>query len=186
VSYRDVHRLLYERFDSRRTGYTAADVKAILRELTGRSWENWWRAHVERPFTADFDALLAPVGLRLEPPKERVSDAGWSAEASSGAMRLTQVLNGGAAWKAGLESDDILIAIDGKRVDEGRFATILDDHQPGETVTVSFFRRDELMQRKLSLGERFKTRPKIVPVANATAQQQALFQRWLLIPFPRS
>jgi predicted metalloprotease with PDZ domain len=186
ISYRDVHRLLHQRFDSRRIGYTAADMRTILQELTGRPWDSWWATHVEVPFTADFDALLAPVGLRLEPPKERVADAGWSAEASAGAMRLTQVLAEGPAWKAGLEIDDILVAINGKKMDEGRFGAILGDHQPGDTVTVSFFRRDELQERKLTLGERFKTRLKVVPVARPTSAQRALFQRWLLVPFPRS
>jgi predicted metalloprotease with PDZ domain len=186
VSYRDVHRLLHQRYDSRRQGYTAADMRAILRELTGRSWDNWWVRHVDQPFTADFDALLAPVGLRLEPPKEKIADAGWSAEFSSGAMRLTQVLADGAAWRAGLETEDIVVAIDGKRVDEARFGVILADHKPGETVIVSFFRRDQLQQRKLTLGERYKSRPKVVAVARPTARQRALFQRWLLVPFPRN
>lgn len=186
VSYRDVHRLLHQRFDSRRLGYTAADMRAILRELTGQSWDAWWARHVEAAFVPDFDALLAPVGLRLEPPKERVAEAGWSAEANAGAMRLTQVLADGPAWKAGLEADDILVAIDGKRVDPGRFGAILGDHKPGEVVTISFFRRDQLQERPLTLGERFRTRPKVVPVANPTAAQRNLFQRWLLVPFPDS
>jgi predicted metalloprotease with PDZ domain len=185
VSYRDVHRLLHQRFDSRQRGYSASDMRAILKELTGRSWGGWWASHVEAPFSANFDALLAPVGLRIEPPKERVADAGWSAETNAGAMRLTQVRADGPAWKAGLEADDLLVAIDGKRVDEGRFAAILDDHQAGEVVTVSFFRRDQLQERKLTLGERFKTRPKVVPVASPTAAQRALFERWLLVPFPK-
>jgi predicted metalloprotease with PDZ domain len=184
VSYRDVHRLLHQRFDSRRVGYTAADIRAILRELTGTSWDDWWARHVERPYVPDFDALLAPVGLRLDPPKERVADAGWSAEASAGAMRLTQVLGDGPAWQAGLEADDMLVAIDGKRVDAGRFGAILNDYKPGDVVRVSFFRRDELLERRLTLGERFRTRPKVVPVASPTAAQRALFERWLLVPFP--
>ena len=186
VSYRDVHRLLHQRFDSGKRGFTAADMKAILRELTGTSWDAWWGRHVDAPFAADFEALLAPVGLRLEGGGERVADAGWAAEPSGGAMRLTTVLANGPAWQAGFESDDILVAIDGKKVDEARLAAMLGEYKPGDTVEVSFFRRDELQRAKLVLGTRAKTRPKVVPVARPTAQQRALFERWLLVPFPKA
>ncbi len=186
VSYRDVHRLLHKRFDSRVRGYTAADMRAILRELTGSNWDAWWARHVDAPFSADFSALLAPVGLRLEGGVERIADAGWTTEASGDSMRLTSVLADGPAWQAGFEADDILVAIDGKKVDESRLAAILGDDKPGDSVEVSFFRRDELQRASLVLGARPKTRPKVVPVAAPTAQQKALFERWLLIPYPKA
>ncbi len=63
---------------------------------------------------------------------------------------------------------------------------MLSNNQPGDAVAVSFFRRDELQERKLTLGERFKTKPKVVPMARPTSAQRALFQRWLLVPFPDS
>ncbi|QNN66074.1 M61 family metallopeptidase [Sphingomonas rhizophila] len=185
VSYRDVHQRLYERFGNGARGFTSADMRAILAELTGHSWDAWWAKYVDAPSDVDFAALLAPVGLTLDMGgAPTVAKAGWSADASGGAMKLTAVTRDGPAWNAGLETDDILVAIDGKRVDEGRFATILGDYKPGDTVTVSFFRRDELQERKLVLGGRPAKSPSVRLADNPTAQQKALFQRWLLVPYP--
>ena len=185
VSYRDVHQKLWERYGNGAKGFTPADMKGILAELTGHSWDAWWAKHVDAPSDVDFAALLAPVGLKLDMGgAPTVAQAGWQASASGGAMKLSGVAANGPAWNAGLEVDDILVAIDGRRLDESRFGSILTEYKPGDTVTVSFFRRDELQTRKMVLGGRPAGNVSVTPVANASAAQKALFQRWLLVPYP--
>jgi predicted metalloprotease with PDZ domain len=184
VSYRDVHRLLHERFDSRVKGFTDADILAILRELTGQSWANWWARHIDGPMTPDYAALLAPVGLRLASAPAQKATAGWSGSAAEGGIRLTAVEKGSAAWTAGFGPDDLLVAIDGQRMSQSRFEAILGERKPGDRVAVSFFRRDQLMSRTLTLGSEPAAPAKIVPVERPTAAQRALFARWLLVPHP--
>jgi predicted metalloprotease with PDZ domain len=184
VSYRDVHEGLYRRFGGLRGGFTAAEVRAILKELTGTSWEAWWARNVESHAAVDFDRLLAPVGLKLQ-VGPLIPWAGWSANATPGGMQLRSVERGSPAWNAGFVPDDILVAIDGKRVTVDRFDAALGERRPGETVTVSYFRRDQLGEKTLTIGSNPKDRPAVVPVDHPTAAQTALFQRWLLIPFPK-
>ena len=185
VSYRDVHEALYKRFAGSGKGFTDADILAILKELTGRPWDAWWAANVQSPVTQDFAALLAPVGLKLTypdagSPKPR---AGWQANEGGGGMRLSAVEKGSPAWDAGFSADDVLVAIDGQRMSQSRFQSILSERKPGDTVTVSFFRRDQLMQKQLKLGSS-QGSPKVVLADKATAAQKALFQRWLGVPYP--
>ena len=185
VSYRDVHEALYRRFPAVRRGFAAADVRAILKELTGTSWDAWWAQNVDAPGAVDFDRLLAPVGLRLEAGPQ-AAWAGWSATAAPGGMQLRTVERGSPAWVAGFVPDDIIVAIDGKRVANDRFDAAVAERQPGNTVVVSYFRRDQLAEKRLTLGSTPKSRPTIVPVAKPTPPQMALFQRWLLIPYPKA
>jgi len=191
VSYRDVHQALYRKFGGRRAGFTDADILIILKELTGQDWGPWWQRHVRQAGETDFDALLTPVGLRMaaDPPKGESATrgwAGWSGAADGGVFRLTLVEQGGPAWDAGFGPDDILVAIDGHRVTADRFAAALAEKQPGDSVTVSFFRRDQLMQKTLKLGSAPRGKLKIVPVAYPSAAQRALFRRWLLIDLPKA
>jgi predicted metalloprotease with PDZ domain len=185
VSYRDVHQLLYQRFGAGRKGYTAADIKAALRELTGQDWTAWWTTYIDRPSDVNFAELLAPVGLRLETPtKGEVANAGWSAGSSNAGLRLIGVSRDGPAWAAGLETDDILVAIDGKQVTEQRFGEMLAQYRPGDVVTVTYFRRDQLSERKMKLGGKAAGPTRIVTVDQPSEAQKALFQRWLLVPYP--
>ena len=185
VSYRDVHNRLYQRFGSSRKGFTDADILAILQQLTGKSWSGWWATHVQSPVAADFETLLAPVGLKLtysdsDSPK---AWAGWRASESGGALRLSAVQKGSPAWDAGFGADDILVAIDGQRMSSDRLSSLMSEHKPGDEVTVSFFRRDQLIQKKLKLGSSPGS-AKIVRASRPTAAQKALFRRWLGIPYP--
>jgi predicted metalloprotease with PDZ domain len=185
VSYRDVHEALYKRFGGLARGFTAADVRAILKELTGTSWDQWWAEDIDAPAKVDFDALLTPVGLKLQ-AGPLVPWAGWTANAGPNGMQLRTVERGSPAWTAGFVPDDIIVAIDGKRVTADRFDAALGERKPGETVTVSYFRRDQLGEKRLTLGANPKDRPAVVPVEHPTPAQTALFQRWLLIPYPKA
>lgn len=184
VSYRDVHEALYRRFPADQRGFTAADVRAILRELTGTSWDAWWQRNVNSPLSVDFDRLLAPVGLKLTYSGTPTAWAGWSAEEAPGGVRLTSVERGSPAWNAGFTPDDIIVAFDSERVTNNRFTEVVSKRQPGQTVTVSYFRRDQLREKKLTLGSTAGD-ASVVLVERPTRAQKALFERWLLIPYPQ-
>jgi len=185
VSYRDVHEQLYKRFGDGKTGFTDADILQILHELAGHSWDQWWMTHIRAPIAPDFDALLAPVGLKLVYPDSGAPKAwaGWQGSEAEGGIHLDAVQKGSPAWDAGFGADDLLVAIDGERMSPRRFQSILAEHKVGDTVSVSFFRRDKLMQKTLKLGSSIGS-PKVVPVDRPTRAQKALFQRWLLVPYP--
>lgn len=191
LSYRDVHELLYRRYPSEEgKGFTTADVRGILAELTGHSWDDWWARNVDAPAPVDFDRLLGAVGLRVsyqDSDKTVPSKpwAGWKADQGEGGMKLTGVERGSPAWDAGFAPDDIITAFDGRRVTKDRFEDALTERKAGDVVTVSYFRRDQLMQKKLTLGSIPKNKAKVVKVARPTAAQKALYQRWLLAPYPR-
>ena len=185
VSYRDVHQALYQRFDADQRGYTAKDVLAILAELTGKSWQHWWARHVESPVgSVDFDTLLRPVGLKAVDDGPRVAWAGWRGEGDETGVRLTTVERGSPAWNAGFTPGDVIVSIDGKPVAGKEFESLLGGYQPGATVKVSYLRRSEPGEKTVLVGAVPKDGVKVVPVDNPTAAQKALFQRWLLIPYP--
>ncbi len=185
VSYRDVHEVLYRRFDADERGYTSRDMLAILAELTGKSWEAWWARNVESPVGAvDFEALLKPVGLTAREEGPKVAWAGWSGRPDDGAVRLTSVERGSPAWNAGFTIGDTIVAIDGKTIAADGFESAFGDYAPGATVTVSYVRRSEPGEKRITLGSVAKDGIKVVPVERPTRAQKALFQRWLLIPYP--
>ncbi len=185
VNYRDVHNELWKAYGNGAKGFTSADVRAILQRLTGHSWDAWWAKNIDSPADQDFAALLAPVGLRLDMGSgPQVAMAGWQADEANGAMVLGGVTRDGAAWNAGMETGDVLVAIDGARVSPARFRDMLRERKAGETVTVSFFRRDQLMTRKMTLGSRPAGGVTVRPADNATPAQKALFARWLGVPYP--
>ncbi|HEY5308192.1 MAG TPA: PDZ domain-containing protein, partial [Casimicrobiaceae bacterium] len=64
---------------------------------------------------------------------------------------LQHVVPGSAASRAGLSAGDALIAIDGIKASAESLAYILKRREPGDTVTVHAFRRDELLPFAVTL-----------------------------------
>jgi len=66
-------------------------------------------------------------------------------------VRITHVLNGGAAQTAGLAAGDIIVALDDLKVNAKNFEQRMNRKRAGEQATLHFFRRDELHRTQLDI-----------------------------------
>jgi S1-C subfamily serine protease len=70
---------------------------------------------------------------------------------------ITRVQPGTPAAKAGLRPHDIITAVDGQAINQNHdLSTVIEMHQPGQTVTLSIFRAGQ----KLTLHVKLAARPK--------------------------
>ena len=157
----------------------------ILKDLTGRDYSDWWAMNVDSPAAIDFDALLAKVGLELARPKgaKSVASIDSFAKNTGELLTLTHVRRGGAAWQAGLTTDDKIVAINKKHVGKDLTAS-LETFKAGDKVTIDYIRRDELQSTTLTLSEDFDKAKKVTALAEATPQQMALFKAWMGVEHP--
>jgi len=189
VSYRDVHNELYQRFDADEVGFVSDDVLTILEDLTGKSWQDWWATNVKAPVAdVPFAEMLQTVGLELtfKSDDEQLPWVGWKGSESAEGVKLTRVERNSPAWNAGFTPGDVIVAYDDHRAAGGRFKEAISEYQVGDEVEVTFFRRDQLQQTTIVIGEEQHTGATIVPVEEPTAKQQARFLQWLNIPHPNA
>jgi predicted metalloprotease with PDZ domain len=165
----DVMRALWLRFGRTGAGVDEDEFEPLAEEVTGVKLrghlDRWLRSTDELPLAE----LLASHGVdMILRPAESSSDKGGRPAASQDAapraafgvrtraegkdLVLTHVLEGGAAQEAGLAANDILVAVDGLRPGQGGLDAMLAKREPGESVTVHAFRRDELMSFEVRLG----------------------------------
>ena len=66
---------------------------------------------------------------------------------------LVQVAPGGSAAKAGLVNGDVIVAADGRTVTSyDQLVVIVQQHQPGDHVTVTYFHGGQKRTATLTLG----------------------------------
>lgn len=70
---------------------------------------------------------------------------------NSGEAKLAAVFDGGNARKAGLSAGDVVIAVDDLRVTAANLETRIASYALGTELSITAFRRDELMRFELSL-----------------------------------
>jgi len=96
-----------------------------------------------------------------------------------GRLKVAVALAGGPGEAAGVYAGDEIVALDGIRVDEERLKTRIAERLPGQVVTLSLFRRDDLLHIPLLLGEAPPDTLTIAPTENPTDEQKRRLEEWL-------
>ena len=165
----DIMRALWHEHGMPGRGVEETELEALAERVSGVPLGRFFDRMVRSTRDFDWAQLLAEFGVRLHvDAAESATDRGGLGSANgkpaprrvvlgarldtAGAeLKLGQVFDGGPAQAAGLSAGDILIAIDGVRATPGNFQLLL-RHEPGERARITAFRRDELIERIVSLA----------------------------------
>lgn len=182
----DVMRYLYTEFYKKDRNYTPADFQKIVELMAGSSMDDFFTKYVRGREELDYNAALNTVGMRLETvaigeggkPVERVY---FGADIAQDADRLMvrRVYAGSAAYEQGLNSGDQIVALNNMRVNKDFFDARIAEKKPGDLITLTIFRFDDLSTLVIKLGGRTDTSYRVVPVASPTEQQRRIYRSWL-------
>jgi predicted metalloprotease with PDZ domain len=156
---------------------------ALLREATGVSLGAHLTRWVDGTEELPLAKLLAPFGTSLSfAPADRAPSLGVRTSARGTEVSIGTAYTGGAAQRAGLSAGDVLVAVDGLRVDEKSLKALLARRRPGDALRIHAFRRDELIEVEARLDAPAPTEATLTaaPAANA------LRSGWLGAPRTRA
>ena len=191
----DVLRLLWSRFGDGR-GVPEDAVEAAATEVAGTDLRPFFDRALRSTMELDL-SVLSHVGLAVHtriresaadkggtPPRLKAGDSrtrGWTGIVPRGAT-IASVLEGSPAQLAGLYAEDEVVAIDGVRGDAAALVARADDRAPGDTLRISVFRRDLLVEVPVVLAARPEDAVWLAPVESSTEAQRVAFQRWAGAP----
>ena len=182
----DVMRALYTEFFKRNRNYTPADFQRLCEQMAGASLDDFFSRYVRGREEHDYNRGLAAAGLRLD-----ISEATDGVKATDKAylgadltqegdrLMVTRVLAGSPAYEQGLNTGDQIIAFDNMRVNKDFFDARLAEKRPGQLVSLTIFRFDDLSALPIKLGSMSDATYRIIPVENPTAEQKRIYQSWL-------
>ncbi len=177
VSYDTVMRDLYENFPLDGPGFTPTDFQKTVERLAGSDFETFFEQYVRSTAPLPMGDALETAGLKLRKnPGEHRPYAGFSLTGDAHTVR--RINADGPAYLAGLNVGDEIVAINSRRM-TATLDRALRDTDPGDTVTVLFFRHNELREISLTLAARDDGRSSLTRVANPTDAQKAVYASWL-------
>ncbi|MDR3409840.1 MAG: PDZ domain-containing protein [Formivibrio sp.] len=161
----DVMKVLWQRFgqdfDTRGCGIAESEWEAIAQEVAGVDLTGFFNQTLRSVEELPLPDLLAQFGIQsqLRAATGSGDKGGWQNTASKPTMtlgvrtategsmvKLTHVLQDGAAQVAGLSAGDLLVALDDLRVTPASLDTLLANRPVGKKRTLLAFRRDELLR----------------------------------------
>jgi predicted metalloprotease with PDZ domain len=182
----DAMRLLWNRYAVRDQGVPEDGYRRAIEETVPGDWEPLFANAVAGRGELDYEGALRGAGLQLDWQQDAKVTPTWLGlrlRSEAGRTRISAVLSNGPAWDAGLSAGDEVVALDGFRVDDSTLDGRLRDYQPGDTVTIAAFCRDELIQIPITLAARPATRATLRKSARANVRQRSLYEGWLRAPW---
>jgi predicted metalloprotease with PDZ domain len=131
--------------------------------------------------------FAGPAGAPVSAPAPQAWESHTGLTLSGGGTQLVvaNVLTGSAAWRAGVNAGDELVALDGFRILGPDWLNArLVERQQGSEATLTVFRRDELINLQLPVVTGPPPRWMVRPRPDATPEQQAVLQHWLRTVVP--
>lgn len=187
----DLMRLLWARYGRPGKGVPEGAIETLVDELAGRDMSDFFSRYVYGTEDPPLAELLAEVGIEFglrpaeggddkggRPARNTKPRAVLGARAGNGEAVLSQVFDGGPAQTAGLAAGDVVIAIDGLRVNGAGLEKSVASYAPGTTVEVHAFRRDELMRFAVRLEAAPADTCVFTPFPEAAAEALARRRAW--------
>ncbi|MDR1463018.1 MAG: PDZ domain-containing protein [Azoarcus sp.] len=148
----DVMRVLWRQYGMAGIGVPEDGIFDAVGEIGGDKLARWLRRTVEGVDDLALEKQLKAFGVHWQAEAADTAPTLGIKLASDKEARIATAYDNGPAQKAGLSAGDVLIAVDGLRVDSDRLQKLLSRRRAGDRVEIHAFRRDELMRFELELG----------------------------------
>ncbi len=154
----DVMQLLWQRygrdfFNKPADGLKEDELASIINNATGVDASDYIARFAHGTEDIPLKELLATQNMTLSwKNSSNTPSLDVRTKVADNACQIGSVLENGAAHKAGLSAGDTLVAIDGIKVDTGNLDMLLKRYQPGQSILIHVFRRDELRSFTVALN----------------------------------
>lgn len=179
----DVMRYLFTEFYKKNRNYSPQDFQKVAETIAGTGLEDFFRKYVRGRDEIDYNAAFADFGLKLESAITNAPQAaylGADMRPQGDFLTITTIPAGTPAYEGGLNTGDLILAIDGFRIsNQNDLNARLADRKPSDKVRLTLFRFDRLREIEVPLGARAAEQYRFTLASNPTDAQKQLYQGWL-------
>ena len=189
TSLDDVMRDMYEEFYLkspnssyylRGRGYQTEDLERIVSRRAGFDFSDFFKRYVRDVEVLPYDEAFAYVGLKLvKTQAKQPYDAGLSIEFDDRSAIIENVRHNSPAEDAGLQANDEIVSMAGRKITEKSWLKVLARFKRGESVPIVVQRDRQRINAKLVLGQPERFDYAIEEDPDATVEQKALRVAWL-------
>jgi predicted metalloprotease with PDZ domain len=180
----DWMRLLYSRYALPKPGFDPDDAVHAASEVAGQDVSGIFRRYISGKEPIPYETYFAYAGISVE--KKLDSSKSWTGltltKQDNGTTTIKNIIPGSPAESAGLDKDDVIIALDGHAVTStDDVEALLAAYKPGVTVRVLVQRLGQMREFPLALAPNPYYTYSLKPVEHPTPQQQAIYNSWFEI-----
>ncbi len=176
----DVMKYMYqEYYKTLKRGYTDAEFKKGLEKFAGKNLDDFYKKYVYGVADVDYNKYLGYAGYQITDEAANTNDPslGIMTANTGGKIFVTSVLRDGTAWVDGINVNDEIISVDGTPVTDAN--NILANKKVGDKLSITITRDGLSLVLPVTLLKNALVKYKIETVANPSAQQLKVRNKWL-------
>ncbi|WP_316831430.1 M61 family metallopeptidase [Pedobacter aquatilis] len=190
----DVMKAMYLQCKTLKRGYTDAEFKAMVEKISGISFTNFWDKYVNGVVDAEYVKYFGYAGVNVSTenatPDKPVTGA--AAQLSNDGLTVTSTTRASAAWDAGLNVNDVIIALDDVSVSDAlstiklrtpavslESLPVVANKKIGDVLKLKVKRDGIEKEIALTLKANPSVRLKATIDENATPAQKAVIKKWM-------
>ncbi|MFQ5707522.1 MAG: M61 family metallopeptidase [bacterium] len=178
----DVLRFLYDTYAAHNRGVPEDGLQQALTSVAGGSYDQFFADYVFGTEEIDYNRFLAYAGLQLTEEQDEKQPSAYLGIKTAGdtkECKVTNVLPETPAYHAGLDVGDVLLAFDTKRTRQNSWKKMLKKYAPGDTITVTVFRRNVLRNFRVGLESGGNSKFAIKELDKVSKLQKRIRKSWL-------
>ncbi|GAB4454960.1 MAG: PDZ domain-containing protein [Armatimonadaceae bacterium] len=179
----DVMRAMWVQYGKAEKNYSPQDFQRVCEQVAGGSLEPFFDAYVRGRRELDYEAYLKPMGITLRktfPNAEPEPYFGARLSDDPAGAKVSAVPFGTPAFDQGISVEDIIVAVDDRRVTgPSDLDAYIETKNPGDSVVFFLFRGNRLRQIPVKLAGRAAPLFALTPQQNLTDAQTKLLRDWM-------
>jgi predicted metalloprotease with PDZ domain len=174
----DVMRRMNDEYAKQGKFYNDSEgIRAVVEEVSGKSFEDFFRRYVAGVAEIPYSAFLAAAGLELKGDTAKAADLGFTpgraTNAPGGGVPVVKVDQGSAADSAGLRAGDVILQLNGQEPPRGRRGFLRGLH-PGDAVNLHVTRDGHEMNITYVLDSRDQANYEIAEMPHPSDKQRRI------------
>ncbi len=179
ASLDDVLRAMYRKYPLTK-GFTNADLQKVCEEIGGGSFKEFFSLYIYSTAPLPWERSLMYAGLSVTAKDTvRKPGTGMTTQDTGDKTRISNIVPGSPAERAGFEINDEIISLNGYRVRTAEITERVAAMTAGDEVTFLVYRNDKVKQITFSLELYGNPSYIVAKVAAPTELQRSIYEQWL-------
>ena len=174
----DLMRLIWQKHGVTLDGIAEQGLDDLIDQLLGSGFQKTWGDFKSRyvygtediPLQKWISSKVVSINTKVLTKPEKIKlQLGLRHSEANGWLKITHVLDGGAAQEAGLAPGDLLASINGQRITSSRWDKVLNSLTENQNISVCFYREDLEHERILRLQPtQLPVQFELIPLSTST------------------
>jgi predicted metalloprotease with PDZ domain len=179
----DWMRLLYSRYALPKPGFEPEDAVRAASEVAGSDLNEIFTRYISGKEAIPYEKYFAYAGIavtsKVDPSKPWIGAEIKKGE--DGRYSIRNVMPGSPAEKAGLDLDDVIVAIDDRALGPAGPAESVSAHKPGDVIRIIVLRLGRIRELSVTIGSDPRPTYMLKPMEHPSTEQKAIYASWLEI-----